>query len=464
MRIGIVTLGCDKNTVDNEYLAGMLEGAGLEVVGPDDDGPLDAAVVTTCGFIASARQQSIDTIGELARRKRESGSPRLLFVAGCLAQRAGQELMDATPEIDGLVGVGQFKRLTEMILARDVAGANGIAGAAAEPGERLMEIAPSPTVEIYQHLRRKPLENKSHAFLKLSDGCNHTCSFCAIPLMKGKLKSVAPDILLAEARELLARGVREICLVSQDLSEYGRDMGKGYGLPELLRDICRLEGDFWVRCLYYYPGNINDRFLEVLASEPKIARYLEMPLQHLHPGLLRRMKRPFHEKNTFELIDRIRAAVPGVAIRSTMIVGFPGETQEEFQFLLDGVKRIGFDRLGVFEYSPEVGTPAGESPDQIPDKTKRQRWRMVMERQAKISEALQRERKGKTERVLVERFDKTTGHWMGRSYCDAPEVDGAVLLPGDAALAPGQFIDAKIKRTTTYDVFADPVAVAVAAF
>lgn len=443
-RVGIVTLGCDKNTVDNEYLAGMIEASGCEVVVANDGRPLDAAVVTTCGFIASAKAQSIEAIVELAERKKATGSPRRLYVAGCLSQRNGQELMDEIPEIDGLVGVGQMKQLAALIAEE--------ARAEAETDSRTIDIAPVPTVDIYEHLKRRPLEQGAHAFLKVSDGCNHTCSFCAIPSMKGKLRSVEPEILLAEARDMLARGVKEINLVAQDLSDYGRDRWKDYRLPELIRDLCALEGDFWVRCLYYYPGNITEKFLETIAAEPKVVPYLEMPLQHLHPDTLRRMKRPFYTVNTFDAIERIRAAVPGIAIRSTCIVGFPGETQEEFQSLLDGLGRIAFDRLGAFQYSPEEGTPAEAMDAQVPVKTKAQRYRMVMSRQAKISEKAMKARKGRLERVLVERFDPERGLWIARGACDAPNIDGNVLIEDDPRLGAGQFADVKITKTSTYDV------------
>lgn len=443
-RVGIVTLGCDKNTVDNEYLAGMIEGAGCEVVVADDGLPLDAAVVTTCGFIASAKEQSIDAIVELAERKKATGSPRRLYVAGCLSQRYGDEMMQEIPEIDGLVGVGQMKQLAGMIAegSREEAELEG----------RTIDVAPVPTVDIYEHLKRRPLENAPHAFLKVSDGCNHTCSFCAIPSMKGKLRSVEPEILLAEAREMLARGVKEINLVAQDLSDYGRDRWRDYRLPELIRDLCALEGDFWVRCLYYYPGNVTDRFLEVMATEPKVVPYLEMPLQHLHPDTLRRMKRPFYSVNTFEAIERIRAAVPGIAIRSTCIVGFPGESQEEFQYLIDGLGKIAFDRLGAFQYSPEEGTPAETMDAQTAEKTKAQRYRMVMSRQAKISERAMKARKGRTERVLVERRDDESGLWIARSHYDAPNIDGNVMIEDDPSLNAGEFATVKITKTGTYDV------------
>ena len=460
MRVAIVTLGCDKNTVDNEYLAGMLEEAGCEVVAGNER-DIDAAVVTTCGFIASAKRQSIETIRDLAKRKRETGSPRRLFVAGCLSQRIGDEMIAEYPEIDGLVGVGQFRRMTEMIVGDN--GDNGDNGSAGAAHSTEIDVAPKPTVDIYEHLKRRPLENAAHAFLKIADGCNHTCSFCAIPAMKGRLRSVEPEILLAEARALLERGVKEINLVAQDLSDYGRDRWKDYRLPELLRDICALPGDFWVRCLYYYPGNVTSRFLEVMASEPKIVPYLEMPFQHLDPGVLRAMKRPFHEVNTFEVVKRIREAVPGIAIRTTFILGFPGETQQAFQFLLNGMNELQFDRLGAFEYSPEEGTPSASMPRQVQPKTKTQRWRMVMERQARISEELSRRRKGRTERVLVERFDEPSGYWVARSTADAPEVDGKVFIERDSRLRAGEFADVKFTKSTTYDVHARIVSKAAVA-
>ena len=310
MRVGIVTLGCDKNTVDNEYLAGLLEQAGCELVVAGGTGvALDAAVVTTCGFIDAARAQSVDAIVQLAERKRATGNPRRLFVSGCLAQRYAEELLKEIPEIDGLVGVGQFKQLAELILKADAAEA-----------ERDLHTA-VPQVDIYQHLRRRRLDKRPYAFLKISDGCNHGCTFCSIPIMKGKLRSVPHEILLEEARELLAQGVREINLVAQDLSAYGLDHWQDYRLPNLLRDLAALEGDFWIRCLYHYPNNLNAELLELLAGEPKIVPYLDMPLQHLDPNVLKMMRRPFHTVNTSDLVRRLRAAVPGLTLRTTMIVG-----------------------------------------------------------------------------------------------------------------------------------------------
>lgn len=442
MRIGIVTLGCDKNTVDNEYLAGILEQAGCElVVAGGHDEQLDAAVVTTCGFIDAAREQSVDAIVQLAERKRETGNPRRLFVAGCLAQRYADELMKEIPEIDGLVGVGQFKQLAELILKADAA-------------ERADLHAAEPTVDIYQHLHRKRLDSRPYAFLKISDGCNHGCTFCSIPLMKGRHRSVPPEILLQEARELLDQGVREINLVAQDLSSYGLDRWKDYRLPQLLRDLNALEGDFWIRCLYHYPNNLNDDLLSLMDGGSKVVPYIDMPLQHLDPNVLKLMRRPFHTVNTFELVERLRAAVPGLTLRTTMIVGFPGETPEAHRNMLGGIERMRFDRLGVFQYSKEESTVAAGMAKQVGTATKQKRWHAVMALQAEIADELSQARVGRRERVLLEEFDPHRRQWAGRSAAEAPEIDGKVFIEAadGQALKAGDFVEVEIVRSETYDV------------
>ena len=455
MRIGIVTLGCDKNTVDNEYLAGLLDEAGCELVAlPATDpalaaaqaGRLDAAVVTTCGFIDRAKAQSVDSIVQLAESKRGVGNPRRLFVAGCLSQRYGDELMTEIPEVDAMVGVGQFARLAELILEHD------------HDEQRRAEIAPQPTVDIYKLMRRRRLEATPHAFLKVSDGCNHTCTFCSIPSMKGKLRSVPREILIEEARRLIGQGVRELNLVAQDLSMYGIDRWPDYRLPDLLRDLCAIPGDFWIRCLYYYPGLVTDDFLDVMASEPKIIPYLDMPLQHLDPGVLRRMKRPFHDVKTFRLVERMRERVPGLVLRSTMIVGFPGETRAEHEAMLEGIRRLRIDRLGAFEYSVEEGTPAGEMEDQLGARERKRRWRAVMETQQPIAAELGRARIGSRVRVLVEGLDPESNRWVARSTAEAPEIDGKVLIDTDTPPAAGEFLDVEITDATVYDVLARPLA------
>ena len=444
MLVGIITLGCDKNTVDNEYLAGLLEDRGCEVVPLaefDPDRAWDAVVVTTCGFICDAKQQSIETIVDLADRKKISGNPARVFVAGCLAQRYSGDLWKGIPEIDGMAGVGQFDELASMIL--DQRPASGV---------KTCTVPPVPSVNIYRFMRRRRLDNHPHAFLKIADGCNHACAFCSIPLMKGRFQSVAPDILLHEARELLAQGVRELNLVAQDISMYGRDLRGGYGLPRLLRDLCALDGDYWVRCLYCYPGGVTRQLIEVMASEPKIVPYLDVPLQHLDPDMLKRMKRPFPGLDAGHLADRLRSDIPGITLRTTMLVGFPGETPQAHQRMLDGIERIQFDRLGVFQFSCEEGTLAASLPRQVGKPTRQKRYRNVMELQAEISTRRNHQRIGQQVRVLVEGFDPERNQWTGRSPAEAPEVDGTVYVASPQPLTPGQFVTVKIISAETYDV------------
>ncbi len=441
LRVGIVTLGCDKNTVDNEYLAGLLDGAGCEVVTTrrDGDRPLDAAVVTTCGFIGDARGQSVDAIVQLAEAKRLHGDPRRLYVAGCLGQRCGAELMAEIPEIDGLVGVGQFERLAQMILG----------GAKTR---RTSAVRAVPRVDIDKPLRRRPLEPKPYAFLKIGDGCDHNCSFCSIPLMKGRLRSVPPEIVLAEARALLRRGVREINLVAQDLSAYGLDRWPNWRLPKLVRKICRIPGDFWVRCLYVYPGPIADELAAVMAEEPKAVPYLDMPLQHLDPEILRRMKRPFHERNTLELVARLRATLPSLTLRTTMIVGFPGESAAAHRRLIEGIRQLRFDRLGAFEYCAEPDTPAAHMPGQVSPRTRRRRWHEVMAAQAAVALELNRARVGRREIVLIEGFDAQRNAYFGRSAAEAPEVDGKIYIASRRAIEIGSFVRVRITAAEPYDL------------
>lgn len=447
MRVGIVTLGCDKNTVDNEYLAGLLAARGCEVV-PTDDleriGELDAAVVTTCGFIEDAKRQSIESIFELAEGKRSNNNPQRLYVAGCLAQRYADELLAEVPEIDALLGVGQFHQLADLILER-----------ASLPGQNSTKAVPK--VDIYTFMQRKKLDSKPHAFLKVADGCNHACTFCSIPIMKGKLSSVPHEILLEEARGLIAQGVRELNLVAQDLADYGRDRGKDYRLPQLLKDLCALEGDFWIRCFYLYPGGINDEMIATIANEPKIVPYIDMPLQHLDFGVLRRMKRPYREVNTFTLIEKLRREIPGLVLRSTMIVGFPGETDEEHEAMLEGVRSLRIERLGAFRYSQEEDTPAGQMEQQIDEATRDARWHAVMEMQAEIAAEANQLRIGERTRVLIEDYDRDAGAFSGRSPKEAPEVDGVVFVESEEFLRTGEFVDVEITHVDTYDCFAQVV-------
>ncbi len=447
LNVGLVTLGCDKNTVDMEYVAGLLARGGCDFMplGPGEDGGeavFDAIVVMTCGFIADAKEQSVESVVEWAERKKQTGMPRRIYVAGCLAQRHGAELFGAIPEIDGLLGVGQMARIADMVRAAD--------------GERHLEVAAKPRTDIAAPLPRRRIETGPHAYLKIADGCNHTCAFCAIPAMKGPYITVPREILLEEARQLLRSGVKELNLVAQDITVYGHDVYDAYRLPELLGDLCALKGEFRVRCLYAYPGGINRRLLDAMASLPKVARYLDIPIQHTDSGVLKAMRRPARGADIPALVRRIRRALPGVALRTTVLVGFPGEGTAAFRGLMQGLRDTAFEWLGAFAFSTEEGTPAARMDGQIPKRTRERRRLRVMEQQARITAAFNSSRVGQTIRVLVDSVDPETGTALARSDAEAPEVDGVVRLRDCPGVKPGQFIHVRIMETDVYDVTAVP--------
>lgn len=443
MRVGLVTLGCDKNTVDNEYLAGMLEDAGCEVCfepDPDAGAVPDVVVVTTCGFIGDAKEQSVAALVAWADRKRDSGAPQRVFVTGCLAQRYATDLLAEIPELDGVVGVGQFADLVKMIL-RDSADAS--------PRNAARR---TPSVDIRAYMRRRRADDAPHSFLKISDGCDYACAFCAIPGMKGRMRSVPRAILLEEAEALVRAGVRELNLVAQDISTYGRDRKDERGLPCLLRELCAIPGDFWVRCLYCYPGGITPELVETLAGEPKIVPYLDIPLQHLDPEILRRMRRPHHRLDVFRLVERLRAAIPGVVLRTTMLVGFPGETPGAHRRMLDGLRALAFDWVGAFAYSKEEGTPAAVMPRQVGAAVRERRRLAVLEQQAEITAERLQTRVGSQTRVLIEDVEPGGTRWLGRSPGEAPETDGLVYVESDRPLTRGEFVMVEITGSDVYDL------------
>jgi ribosomal protein S12 methylthiotransferase len=450
MKIFFDTLGCDKNTADNEYLAGLLKGKGIEIANRTGARDFDAVLITTCGFIESAKQQSLDTIHHWTTEKRRRNRPLAVFVAGCLSQQYGESIKQEIPDIDGITGVGDFINLADMIhqsLGEQQKG-NKL--------EPFYVVNESPEASIPYDIPREPLYAAPYAYLKISDGCNHNCTFCAIPTMKGRHKSIPREAVLAEARRLVESGCRELNLVAQDCSDYGKDLyGRDYLLEDLIENLCAIEGDFWVRLFYLYPLGVTDRLLELWKNEPKLARYVDMPLQHLSPSVMRRMKRPHLEAKLDETISRLRT-IPDFTLRTTFIVGFPGETDEDFQLLLDGMSEYQFDRLGVFTFSQEEKTPSYAMPGQIDDVEKRRRRQLVMHRQAEISAEKSAERLGRTERVLIENYDADRKIWLGRTEGDAPEIDGIVTIKaGRNTLSEGQFVNAKIIAANIYDVEAE---------
>lgn len=474
MRVGLVTLGCDKNTVDNEYLAGLLAGKGMKVEVAEEENPPDVVVITTCGFLQAAKDQSREEIQRWVDIRETSGTR--LGVIGCLAQRNGNELLRDFPQIDFLAGVGDFERVANMVAgeakSRFLANVGGdsweltrqSAGVHA-PGSDATENTPSeiefddrsfptsaPKVLIPRTLPRQRMDKRPHGFLKISDGCNHTCTFCSIPLMKGIYTSVPRQTLLDEAKRLLDDGVREINIVAQDITKYGLDTEKRMALVDLLSDLAAIEGDFWLRLFYLYPSTVTRDLVALMKDQPKIARYLDIPLQHLDAGVLRRMKRPHDRARTMDMLRMIRAELPDVTLRTTFIVGFPGETRQEFQTLLDGMDEIRFERLGVFTYSRETGTEAAALPSQIQEKVKARRRDKIMKKQAEISADWAASQVGKKRLCLVEGRVPDSNWHVARSESEAADIDGVVRLYSESPLETGDFVQAEITAADVYDL------------
>ena len=430
-KVGLVSLGCAKNRVDSENLLGMLRARGMEIVA--DPAEADAIFVNTCGFIESAKEESIDAIFEMAQYKK-TGRLKRLFVTGCLSQRYPDALLDEIPEIDGIMGVADYARLDEML-------------ADAESGHR-----PCYTANGARFLKtpRVLTTPPFSAYVKISDGCDNRCAYCAIPLIRGGYSSRPFDDIVAECRRLAEDGVTELTLIAQDTSRYGCDLGDGhYLLPELLEAVSAIDGVHWVRVLYCYPDSTDDRLLDAIARLPKVAPYLDLPLQHIDDNLLKRMNRRGSADWIKSRIAECRKR--GILVRTTMIVGFPGETDAQFQTLLDFVREAKFERLGAFTYSAEEGTPAARMPDQISEETKNARLDQLMMLQQAISMDFNESRVGTTCEVLVEGFDEETGRFYGRSILEAPESDGCIWLE-DADLTPGEYISVAITGAEAYDL------------
>ena len=430
-KVGLVSLGCAKNRVDSENLLGMLRARGMEIVA--DPAEADAIFVNTCGFIESAKEESIDAIFEMAQYKK-TGRLKRLFVTGCLSQRYPDALLDEIPEIDGIMGVADYARLDEMLADAEL----GHRPCYTANGARFLQ---TPRV-----LTTPPFS----AYVKISDGCDNRCAYCAIPLIRGGYSSRPFDDIVAECRRLAEDGVTELTLIAQDTSRYGCDLGDGhYLLPELLEAVSAIDGVHWVRVLYCYPDSTDDRLLDAIARLPKVAPYLDLPLQHIDDNLLKRMNRRGSADWIKSRIAECRKR--GILVRTTMIVGFPGETDAQFQTLLDFVREAKFERLGAFTYSAEEGTPAARMPNQIPEETKNARLDQLMMLQQAISMDFNESRVGTTREVLVEGFDEETGRFYGRSILEAPESDGCIWLEGED-YAPGEYIPVVITGAEAYDL------------
>ena len=438
-RVYMHTLGCPKNRVDSEVMLGTLAQAGYRLV--QDPAQAEVIVVNTCGFIESAKVESVDAIVELAEHKR-AGRCRKLVVTGCLVQRHAEELSRELPEVDHFLGTGAYADVASIVSDAQA--------------KRL--VVPDPD---FVHSASTPRVNSlpSHtAYLKISEGCDNACAFCIIPKLRGPQRSRPVEDILAEAEALARQGTIELSLVAQDLTAYGYDLPGRPRLHELLRALARVDGIRWIRCHYAYPRDVPDALVEVIADEPKIVKYLDMPLQHSSDRLLREMKRGRDSVFLRELLARLRAGIPGLALRTSLIVGLPGETEADFQDLLRFVEESRFERLGVFEFSPEEGTPAAEMSRQVPEAVKRARFEQVMELQQGISREQQQAVIGRRVEVLVEGASEETEHLLaGRHAQQAPEIDGLTYV-NDGVAYPGEIVTVEVTDASAYDLVGRVVA------
>jgi ribosomal protein S12 methylthiotransferase len=443
--VAFVSLGCAKNLVDTEVMIAKLGGAGWRLEADADRA--DTVVINTCAFIDPAKAESTETILEHASRKRVG---QQLIVAGCLAQRYGDQLQSLIPEIDGVVGTGAYAGIVELL-------------ADVEAGRRPVRLAFEAEPE-HDFLPRLVTTPRATAYLKIAEGCDHPCTFCIIPALRGKFRSRTAESICAEAQALVAGGAKELVLIAQDTSMWGRDRGvRRGGLAELLERLNEIDGLEWIRLLYLYPATVDRELIDAIGRLPKVCKYMDMPLQHAHPEVLRAMLRPSNGERYLELIDEFRARVPGITMRSTFIVGFPGETDEHVAYLEEWIGRAQLDRVGFFEYSAEEGTPAAQLGDRIGIRRRRQRLIRLREAQRLASERARSRRCGTTVRVLVEEsrrlrerdgFRRYLGEsraWFGRSDGEAPAVDGGIYFTGHASV--GEFTHVRLEGHGPFDFF-----------
>lgn len=449
----LVTMGCPKNEVDSDGIEMLLRSADHSSAAKPEDA--DVLIVNTCGFLEAAKAESIAVLQDLGAQKQPG---QLLIAAGCLVQRNGDELLRVVSEVDGLLGTRRWMDVLELL--KRIRGENGSRSTAKYDllgDSQTPALLGDPDFEFDSAVPRPPVTNGS-AYLKISDGCNAPCAFCTIPSFKGKLRSRPQAAIVDEASALVTAGAKELVIVAQDTTDYGRDRGEPNSLPQLLSAICNRAGDDlrWVRLMYAYPGHVSDELIEVMATQPKIVPYLDIPLQHGHPDTLRRMRRPSRVETVFDHVKKLRSAMPDIALRTTFIVGYPGETEEEFQALLEFVADIEFDKVGAFEFSAEPGTPSAVLPEQVADEVKAERYARLMELQQPISLRKNQACIGKKLEVLLEAEGKIEESGapllVGRSYRDAPEVDGLVLIPGVSGAPIGEMLEVIISGAMEYDL------------
>lgn len=434
-KIGLVSLGCPKNLVDSEIMLGALKNKGYEIV--SDEKQADIIIVNTCGFIESAKQESIDTILEMAALK--GHTCELLIVTGCLAQRYKKTILDEIPEVDAVAGTGNYREIASVIRkayegSRPLLCGEPDGAAYSEEGERILSTT------------------GGYAYLKIAEGCDNRCTYCVIPSLRGRFRSRRMEEILKEAADLAASGVRELILIAQDTTRYGEDIYGRRQLAELLRKLSGIGGIEWIRLLYCYPEEIDDELISEISNNDKICKYIDIPLQHASDTILKKMGRRGGCGDIARLIEKLRSRIPDVILRTTFIVGFPGETEEDYAILYEFIKKYRFDRLGIFMYSKEDDTPAAGMRRQIPAKIKKMRYSELMKLQEGISAGLNKDRLGKIYKVLVEGVAEDGIFYYGRSYAEAPDIDGLIYFASSRPLETGRFVNVEILNCEQYDL------------
>ena len=438
-KVSMVSLGCPKNLVDAEVMLGVLAKQNYEITTDEKDA--DVIIVNTCSFIKEAKQESIDAILDLAERKHD-GRCHTLIVSGCLPQRYQEELAQELPEVDIFIGTGDYPRIAEILAEKSGT-------------DHQLRYIGDPDYIYDETLPRLNSSPAWYSYLKIGEGCSNCCSYCIIPQLRGAYRSRQQDALVVEAEMLVARGVKELNIISQDITRYGSDLADGSSLETLIRRLAAIDGLRWIRLLYAYPDGITDSLIELIRDEPKVCKYLDIPIQHISDPVLQAMKRRSSEQQIRDLIVKLRSEIPGIALRTSLIVGFPGETVEDFATLTQFVEQTQFDRLGVFCYSKEEGTPAAEMPEQITERVKRERYRKLMRAQARLSFRRNRALIGTSEQVIVEGYSEETELLLkGRSSRQAPDIDGQVYITAGNANV-GDIVTLKITDSSDYDLIGE---------
>ena len=438
MKILCISLGCDKNLVDTEKMLGLLRGDGWEFT--DDETEADAILINTCCFIGDAKEESVNTILEMAQW-RTSGPCRALIVTGCLAQRYREEILTEIPEVDAVVGTSAYDEIAE-VLDKAMKG---------EKSRHFSDINALPRVKA----ERIVTTGGYYAFLKIAEGCDKHCTYCIIPSLRGSYRSVPMEELLDEARTLALQGVKELILVAQETTLYGVDLYGEKSLPKLLKELCRIPGIRWIRIQYCYPEEITEELIDMIAEEEKICHYLDLPIQHASDRILKRMGRRTTQESLRQIVGHLRERIPDIVLRTTLISGFPGETEEDHEILMDFVDDMEFERLGVFAYSQEEDTPAASFPDQIPEEVKHERRDEVMELQQEIAFEKSEAMVGRVLEVLIEGKVADENAYVGRTYMDAPGVDGLLFVNTDEELMTGDFVRVKVTGAAEYDLIGE---------